>query len=422
MPSIDFNKRVIDRLPAPDPSGKQVLYFDKGQRGFGVLVSGTTATKTFIVQRKIKGSQNARRISIDRTDVITLDVARERAIKLLAELGAGIDPREERRVTARRALTLGNALDGYLASRKDNLAAKTRHDYRATVERYLADWMELPLRQITPEMVEAKHEAIAAAVAKRNAGGRSGGGPATGAHSANGTMRVFRILYNFATERDATLPANPVRRLRRAWFPEHRRERLVRLDELPKFYAAVDALDSRTAADYLKLLLFTGLRRNEAAALKWSEVDFAERIIKLPAARTKGKRKLDLPMSSFVRDLLVARRALGVEGPFVFAADSRSGHIEEPKFPLNQIALATGIRVSAHDLRRSYITVAESADISPLALKALVNHSLGGDVTSGYVQMTAERLREPAQKVADRLMALCGVVQEGGPEIKKLTR
>ena len=39
----------------------------------------------------------------------------------------------------------------------------------------------------------------------------------------------------------------------------------------------------------------------------------------------------------------------------------------------------------------------------------LVNHALGGDVTSGYVQMTTERLREPAQRVCDKMMELCGI-------------
>ena len=63
----------------------------------------------------------------------------------------------------------------------------------------------------------------------------------------------------------------------------------------------------------------------------------------------------------------------------------------------------------AHDLRRTFITVAESSDISPIALKALVNHSLGKDVTSGYVVMTVDRLREPAQKVCDRMAELCQV-------------
>jgi hypothetical protein len=71
-------------------------------------------------------------------------------------------------------------------------------------------------------------------------------------------------------------------------------------------------------------------------------------------------------------------------------------------------------------LRRTYVTTAESADISPLAMKALVNHSLGNDVTSGYVQMTTERLREPAQRVADRLCQLCGIGEPVGENVKIL--
>jgi hypothetical protein len=47
--------------------------------------------------------------------------------------------------------------------------------------------------------------------------------------------------------------------------------------------------------------------------------------------------------------------------------------------------------------------------MSPLALKALVNHAIGGDVTAGYVQMTTERLRRPVQAVCDKLIELCRV-------------
>ncbi len=46
-------------------------------------------------------------------------------------------------------------------------------------------------------------------------------------------------------------------------------------------------------------------------------MDLNQRVIRLPATRTKAKRKLELPMSDFVRDLLVARRALG-NAAFVF--------------------------------------------------------------------------------------------------------
>ena len=248
-------------------------------------------------------------------------------------------------------------------------------------------------------MVEDKHAVI---------------GEAAGPAAANGAMRAFRAIWNFALDRDSTLPANPVRRLKRAWFALPPRDRHVRSDELPVFYGAAAALPSRTHRDYVLLLLFTGLRRREAAALQWSEIDFAERVIRLAARRTKADRRLDLPMSNFVRDLLIARRALGDDGAFVFGSDSASGHLEEPKFAFHQIRKATGIRVSAHDMRRTFETVAEATDISPMALKALINHGLGNDVTSNYVVITIDRLREPVQRVCDRLRELCGIAAPAG--------
>ena len=134
---------------------------------------------------------------------------------------------------------------------------------------------------------------------------------------------------------------------------------------------------------------------------------------------TKAGRKLDLPMSSFVRDLLVARRSVGNAG-WVFPGNGQSGHHAQLDTQFVQIAEAIGIKVSAHDLRRTYVTIAESCDISPLALKALVNHSLGNDVTSGYVVMVTERLREPAQRVCHKLMELCEIASL--PDAENVTR
>ena len=69
---------------------------------------------------------------------------------------------------------------------------------------------------------------------------------------------------------------------------------------------------------------------------------------------------------------------------------------------------------------RPYITVAESCEISPIALKALVNHSQGKDVTAGYVQIVVERLRPAAQKVTDRIKSLAGIVESS--EVVRLRR
>ncbi len=161
--------------------------------------------------------------------------------------------------------------------------------------------------------------------------------------------------------------------------------------------------------DYILLLLFTGLRRNEAAGLEWANIDFAQKVIRLPARRTKAKRKLDLPMSDFVLDLLVARRGLGFENEYVFPGDSKTGHLAEPKKALADVDKACGVYVSPHDLRRTFITVASRCRIAPQELKALVNHALGGDVTEGYNQLTTGDLAEAMQVVTDQMKELCKV-------------
>jgi integrase len=313
---------------------------------------------------------------------------------------------------ARRASAIRRAADQGERLTRQLLAFSRRQVLRRepVVERYLRPWLDIPLRSITREMVEDRHRRIKD---ETDRGDQPGTVKVTGEATANGAMRVLRLLYNFAADRAPELLPNPVR-LRKQWYNVAPRERLAPADQLPAFWKAVDALENRTHRDWVAMALFTGLRRQELSALRWTEVDFANRVIRLPAGRTKAGRKLDLPMCSFVRSLLIARRALGNDGGWVFGADSRSGHVEEPREGFEKVASATGIRLSPHDMRRTYVTVAESSDISPLALKALVNHSLGKDITSGYVQMTVERLRGPAQRVCDRMMELCGV--EAQPE------
>ena len=49
------------------------------------------------------------------------------------------------------------------------------------------------------------------------------------------------------------------------------------------------------------------------------------------------------------------------------------------------------------------------AAIPVYALKGLVNHSMGTDVTAGYVVAGPDRLREPMQEVTDQLKQHIGL-------------
>jgi integrase len=388
MPRLKLTEKAIARIEAPQPDGRQVMFWDLDLKGFGVLASGKTNSKTFVARRDLPNGRT-RRITIASVSEMTLIQAREQARVVLVDMRRGVDPKAGRRGVA----TLQQTLETYLAARR--VRPNTMRFYRRAVEVYLKDWAEQPLRDISPDMVETWHHRL---------------GKQIGEASANGVMRVIRALYNFAIERTPDLPVNPVRRLHRQWFAVPARTRMVRFEQLPEFYRAVGELPNLVIRDYLLLLLFTGLRRTEAASLTWADVDLVGKVIRIPGVRTKSGRKLDLPMSSFVHDLMVVRRRHS-KSDHVFDANSESGHLKEPRNQLALVAETTGIAISAHDLRRTFATVAEHSEVSVLALKAMLNHSVGGqgDVTQQYIQMTTEQLRRPVQKVCDKLVELCGV-------------
>jgi integrase len=400
---IKLTEKAIARIKAPDPSGKQILHWDTELKGFAVLASGVTNARTFIVQRDLP-SGITRRMTVGKLNEITLEEARSRAADMLDQLRRGIDPKAG-------TSTLRTTLESYLAARK-NLRPATIRLYRKSVEDYLTPWLDLQLADITGEMIEDRHRSIVREVDK--------GERYKGTSIANFSMRTFRTLYNFAAERTPNMPPNPTTRLRRQYYPERKRTRMISSEQLPQFYQAVKGLPNPIVRDYLLLLLFTGMRLSESISLRWDDVDLKQKILRLPATVTKAGRALVLPMSDFVHDLLVARRSIGNAG-FVFPG-KKGAHISNPQHIFREIGGEIGMQLSAHDLRRTFITIAESTDISPYALKALVNHSVGADVTAGYIQISVERLREPNQRIADQIKELCGIVEPFGRNVKRLRK
>jgi hypothetical protein len=88
-PKIRLNQPAVDRLSAPDPSGKQKIHWD---RGFGVRCSGKTNGKSYVVQHDLPNGR-ARRITVGSANIFTIAEAKERAEKLLSLFYNGVDPK-----------------------------------------------------------------------------------------------------------------------------------------------------------------------------------------------------------------------------------------------------------------------------------------------------------------------------------------
>jgi integrase len=232
---------------------------------------------------------------------------------------------------------------------------------------------------------------------------------------ANLAMRFLRALFNFAIAQyedgagHSILRENPVARITqtRAWYRVERRQTVIKPYQLLPWHQAVialkqDKLSSQPAlvADYLLFLLFTGLRRQEAATLKWSDIDLFDRTFTL--TNTKNREPLTLPLSDYIYHLLESRKA-NSESEYVFAGDGKTGYLIEPRRQVQKVIQMSGVSFTLHDLRRTFITIAESIDISAYALKRLVNHKMTNDVTAGYIVSDVERLRKPMELISTRL-------------------
>lgn len=398
MPRL--TKSYIDRLPLPPrkPSGQaqQVLYRDESLVGFGLLV-GSGGTKSFFVERRVNG--RVKRITVGRYGHVTPVQARQKAQELLGSIAMGKDPAAEKRALRAQAVTLEQAFEDYLLTRKD-LKPGTVANYRKCLDGCLGDWKGRRLVDIGKSQVEARHRELS-----RKAPAR-----------ANNAMRVLRAVFNHALAKyedqsgRPTLQFNPVDRLSqvRAWNRVERRRSMVKPHQMAEWFDATMQLNETTTRDFLHFLLFTGLRKSEAGMLRWSDVDFGDATITI--RDTKNRDPHILPLSSFLRELL-ERRQRDSASEWVFESPARPGSpLSEPRSAVKRISTLWGHPFSLHDLRRTFVTVADSLDIPHYALKRLVNHrnGNGNDVTAGYISSGVERLREPMQQITDFLLVNTG--------------
>jgi integrase len=223
-----------------------------------------------------------------------------------------------------------------------------------------------------------------------------------------GTLLHFAAV-NYEIDGQPIIAMNPVKRLsnNRRWYPERRRQTVIPDHKLPAWFAAVTSLRHETVKDYLLVLLFTGLRRNEAATLHWKNIDFETRVLTIPADRTKNGKEHRLPLSDFLLDLLKQRYERRTHPEFVFPGRTNKNHMVDSDHVIRGLSEKIHCPFMLHDLRRTFLTVAERLALSYVVLKKLANHSGKNDTTFGYVVVDVERLREPMQKITNELLYLC---------------
>ena len=224
---------------------------------------------------------------------------------------------------------------------------------------------------------------------------------------ANRVMRILRALYNDAAERDTTLPRdrNPCTSVR--WAEEKPREAAIPLKEMGKWADQVEQLrrSNPVRASFHTLCLLLGTRPGELARASWSNYDAAREVLVLEDSK---KGLYEIPLSRQAIAEIDALRDVGAmlhpNSPWLFPAESKSGHIErcsEPKKKLSH---------SGNSGRHSFKTIATVIGISDLQSDVLQGRSLlkAGLAGRGYIGRSelTEPLRIAVQKINDEMERL----------------
>lgn len=341
MPTIILTDLAIRALKPPGRG--QIDYWDTKTPSFGVRVS-QGGTKTFIAKRA------NRRHSLGRFPAISLQGARTAAKRLLADTYAIATPE----------ITFSDALDRFVTTHceQKNKPRTAKETERILRHDFLPRWRASPVGAIT------KHDLTCILDRMLDRPG-----------AANHAFTAIRTFFNWCVRRDY-IPHSPCAGL---GLPAKKiaRSRVLSDPELVCVWrAAVHA--GYPYGTIVQLLILTGQRRGEIAAIDRSFINGKDRTITFPAELVKNGREHTVPYGQMVADILETIPRLNSTN-LLFPA---RGYDDRPfcGFNKGKAALEWHPTIkpwTLHDLRRTLATNMAALGVAPHVVERLLNHASG---------------------------------------------
>jgi integrase len=213
-------------------------------------------------------------------------------------------------------------------------------------------------------------------------------------------------------------------------------------EQLPLWFEAVRALPPVPSA-YLQTLLLGGMRREELAGLRWEDVDFRWRSLRI-ADKVEGERVIPLtphvaallhdlkrrndtppPASRILHGKRIENDLAGWEpSPWVFSSKTAaSGRLQEPRAAHNRALAAAGLPpLSLHGLRRSFGTLAEWVECPAGIVAQIMGHKPSALAEKHYRRRPLDLLRLWHERIEAWLLNEAGIEQpHQGKDVPKLS-
>jgi integrase len=380
MATANITKRTVDAAKACKADS---YLWDRELHGFGLKVT-PAGRKVYLVQYRLGGRKGrTRRVTIGQHgSPWTPRSARTEAQRLLGEVAAARDPAAERE-KAKADKSLGVVLDQFVAQHVSKLKPATIEEYGRLVRLYIKPRLQNratgDLKRL--DIAHLHHELS--------------GKP----YQANRVLAFLSVFFNW-TEKHGLRPdgSNPCRHVGR--YSEGRRERYLSQVELGRLGDALrEAEKNKSCSPWIiaaiRLLTFTGARRNEILTLRWEHVSDDHECLMLPDSKT-GRKAIHLNAPALALLQVIPR----VEGnPFVICGEKTGQHLANIEKPWRRIRKAAQLDdVRLHDLRHSFASVAASGGQSLVVIGKMLGHSKA-TTTARYAHLADDPVKEASDAV-----------------------
>lgn len=401
MPSL--TKRIVD---AAKPADSEFFIWCGSTPGFGIRVY-PSGKRVFVCQVRV--GRATRRVKIGIYGTYTVEQARQRAQEIIRAAAEGRDPQREK-IDLRNALTVAELCDQYLQAAWAKLVITRFGRPKGTatlkidegrIARHIKPLLgNLRARDVTradvQRMVDAISEGRTRGVFKGMPRGKAvvTGGPV----AATRTLGLFGGICAWAEKRNLVPGPNPAHGIETARGIA--KERTLSPGELVALGNALDATraTSPQAAAALRLIALTGLRREEACGLRWSEIDWSGSCLRLECTKTGRSVR---PIGGAARELMQSLPRSSDEWVFPNRTDTGSADLKKSIAAIFEDAGLHDAR--SHDLRRTFASVAADEGYSDSTIGDLLGHSRRGVTARHYIRRPDAALVASADRVSTRI-------------------
>jgi integrase len=376
---MKITKTAVEHA-APPHSGQKFIRDDE-LRGFALRITARGA-KSFVWEGRIKARM--RRFTIGAFPALTVLAARQRALSVKAAAAAGNDPSQERR-NDRRELTFATLAARYIAEHAKPHKRSWKEDQRRINVHLIPCFGTRRISDVKPDEIVAMQNVL-----KRE----------RGLYESNRVAVLLRTMFNIARDMKLFAGDNPAARIK--LFHEDKRERFLSPGELRRVNEALAGEPNEYWRAYFPLALILGTRKSELLSIRWADVDFDQRTLRLPM--TKAGRSHLLPLPSPAMDIIGSLPSRG-RSEWVFPSRNGGGHAVEAAKAWQRIRLRAAVPdVRLHDLRRTLGSWLAAQGHSLSLIGRALNHSSTA-ATQVYARLDLDHVREALEQNAKLMLS-----------------